>query len=143
MAASYGNPLTITDFVDVQSCPTLCDLMDCSPPGSSILGILQTRTLEWVAISFSRGFSQPGDQSRVSCLTIGFSTTEPPGKPLAGLLASHKSFRYHGKNEMGKESGEGSQVLCSGRDSPRSGTNSTMLLRFPGVACQGRQLSSF
>ena len=37
-----------------QSCPTLCDPMDCSPPGSSIHGILQTRILEWVAIPFSR-----------------------------------------------------------------------------------------
>ena len=36
-----------------QSCPTLCDLIDGSPPGSSIPGILQSRTLEWVAISFS------------------------------------------------------------------------------------------
>ena len=37
------------------SCPTLCDPMDCSPPGSSIRGILQAEVLEWVAISFSRG----------------------------------------------------------------------------------------
>ena len=37
-----------------QSCPILCDPMDCSPPGSSVHGILQTRILEWVAISFSR-----------------------------------------------------------------------------------------
>ena len=37
----------------VQSCPTLCDPMDGSPPGSSVPGILQARTLEWVAISFS------------------------------------------------------------------------------------------
>ena len=37
----------------LQSCPTLCDPMDCSPPGSSVPGILQARTLEWVAISFS------------------------------------------------------------------------------------------
>ena len=36
-----------------QSCPTLCDLIDGSPPGSSVPGILQARTLEWVAISFS------------------------------------------------------------------------------------------
>ena len=35
-----------------QSCPTLCDPIDGSPPGSSVLGILQARTLEWVAISF-------------------------------------------------------------------------------------------
>ena len=38
-----------------QLCLTLCDLMDCSPPGSSVRGILETRILEWVAISFSRG----------------------------------------------------------------------------------------
>ena len=40
---------------------------DCSPPGSSVHGILQARILEWVAISFSRGFSWPRDQTRVSC----------------------------------------------------------------------------
>ena len=40
-----------------QSCPTLCDPMDCSPPGSSVHGILQARILEWVAIPFSRGSS--------------------------------------------------------------------------------------
>jgi len=37
----------------LQSCPTLCDPIDSSPPGSSVHGILQARTLEWVAISFS------------------------------------------------------------------------------------------
>ena len=40
-----------------QSCPTFCNPMDCSPPGSSVRGILQTRTLEWVAISYSRASS--------------------------------------------------------------------------------------
>ena len=47
----------------VQSCPTLCDPMDCSPclPGSSVHGIFQARVLEWVAISFSRGSSQLRD----------------------------------------------------------------------------------
>ena len=49
-----------------QLCPTLCDTMDCSPPGSSVHGILQARILEWVAISFSRGSSQPSDQTRIS-----------------------------------------------------------------------------
>ena len=42
-----------------ESCPTLCDPMDCSLPGSSVQGILQERILEWVAIFFSRGSSQP------------------------------------------------------------------------------------
>ena len=40
---------------------TLCDLMDCSPPGSPVRGILQTRILEWVAFPFSRGSAQPRD----------------------------------------------------------------------------------
>ena len=44
-------------FLVAQSCLTLCDRMDCSPPGSSVCGIFQTRILEWVAISYSRGSS--------------------------------------------------------------------------------------
>ena len=43
---------------DAQSCPTLCDPVDCSLPGSSIHGILQARILEWVAISFSKSESE-------------------------------------------------------------------------------------
>ena len=52
----------------VPSCLTLCNSMDCSLPGSPVLGILQARILEWVAISFSRGSSQPRDQTRISCI---------------------------------------------------------------------------
>ena len=51
-----------------QSCPTLCDPVDCSPPGSTVHGILQARILEWVAISFSMGSSQPRDRTWVSLL---------------------------------------------------------------------------
>ena len=51
-----------------QSSPTLCNPVDCSPPGSSVHGILQARILEWVAISFSRGSSQPRDRTQVSCI---------------------------------------------------------------------------
>ena len=50
-----------------QSCPTLCDPMDYSLPGSSVHGILQARILEWVAISFSRRSSQPRNRTQVSC----------------------------------------------------------------------------
>ena len=49
-----------------QSCPTLCDPVDYSPPGCSLPGILQARVLEWGAISFSRGSSQPRDRTPVS-----------------------------------------------------------------------------
>ena len=52
----------------VQSCPTLCGPMDCSLPGSSLHGVLQARVLEWVAISFSRGSSQPRDRTWASCI---------------------------------------------------------------------------
>ena len=50
----------------IQLCPTLCDSMDYSLPGSSVCGILQARILEWAAIPFSRGSSQPKDQTQVS-----------------------------------------------------------------------------
>ena len=49
-----------------QSCPTLCDPIDCSLSGSSIHGIFQARVLEWIAISFSTGFSQPRNRTQVS-----------------------------------------------------------------------------
>ena len=51
-----------------QSCLTLCDPMDCSLPGSSVHGIFQARVLEWGAISFSRGSSQPRDPTWVSLI---------------------------------------------------------------------------
>ena len=50
-----------------QLCPTLCNPVDCSPPGSSVHEISQARIVEWVAISFPRGSSQPRDQTLVSC----------------------------------------------------------------------------
>ena len=52
--------------------------MNCSLPGSSVLGILQARILEWVAMFFSRGLSQSRNWNFVSCLASGFFTTEPP-----------------------------------------------------------------
>ena len=55
-------------------CPVLCHPVDCSPPGSSAHGILQARTLEWVAILFSRRSSQPRDQTQVSLIAGRFST---------------------------------------------------------------------
>ena len=52
-----------------KSCLTLCDPVDCSPPGSSVHGIFQARILEWIAIAFSRGSSQPRDRTQVSCVS--------------------------------------------------------------------------
>ena len=53
----------------LQSCPTLCDSMDCSPPGSSVLGILQARILQWVVMPFSRGSSWAWDRTHISCVS--------------------------------------------------------------------------
>ena len=64
-----------------QSCPTLCDPVECSLQGSSFRGIFQARILEWVAISFSRGSSQPRDRTWVSRFAGRFFTNEPLGKP--------------------------------------------------------------
>ena len=57
-----------------QSCPALCSPVDCSPPGSPVPGILQTRILEWVAILFSRGSFWPKDRIQVSCIAGRFFT---------------------------------------------------------------------
>ena len=66
-----------------QSCPALCGPTDCSPPGSSVHGIFQARILEWAAISFSRGSSQPGDWTQVSCTAGRFFTDGATRKALS------------------------------------------------------------
>ena len=66
--------------VCAQSRLTVCDSVDCSPPGSSVHGILWARILEWVATPFSRGSSQPQDPTTSPAL-VG---PEPAGKPQAG-----------------------------------------------------------
>ena len=68
----------------LQSCLTLWDPMECSPPGSSVHGISQARILEWVAMPSSRGSSQPRDRTHISCSSCiagGFFTAKSPGKP--------------------------------------------------------------
>ena len=68
-----------------KSCPTLCDPIDCSPPGSSVHEISHARILEWLAISYSGGLPDPGIEtmSLASPSLAGrFFTTVPRGKPL-------------------------------------------------------------
>ena len=72
-----------------QSCPTLCNPMDGSPPGSSVHGILQARILKWIAIPFSRRSSQPRDQTRVSCIAGRFFyCLSHQGSPFSAWLNS-------------------------------------------------------
>ena len=68
----------------LQLCPTLCDPMDCSLPGSSVYGIIQGRILEWATVPFSRVSFPLRDRTHVFCgshIVGGFSTAESPGKP--------------------------------------------------------------
>ena len=74
---------------------TLHDPVGCSPPGSSIHGIFQARVLEWAAIAFSRGSSQPRDRTRVSCIAGRYlptcATREVYTVAQKGLLFSNSS----------------------------------------------------
>ena len=77
-----------------QSCLTLCDPMDSSPPGSSVHGIVQARILEWVAFSLSRGSSWPRDQTCISCAAGRFFTSKPPGKVIINIMYIIKLINF-------------------------------------------------
>ena len=73
----------------LQSCPILCDPIDSSPPGSSVLGILQARILEWVAISFSNAWKwkvKGKSLSRVRLLVTPWTTAYLPGSSIHGIF---------------------------------------------------------
>ena len=74
--------LRVNEVLVAQSCPTLCNPMSCSQPGSSVHGISQARILEWVAISFSKRSSWPRDWTQVSYIAGRFfliwATREAP-----------------------------------------------------------------
>ena len=72
----------------LQSCLTLCDPVDCCPPGPSVHGILQARILEWVAMLFSRGSSWPRDWTHISYVSLPLA---PPGKP----WLEHSTLLFH------------------------------------------------
>ena len=82
----FSTPLTLaTAAKSFQSCPTLCDPTDSSPPDSSVLGILQARILEWVVISFSNACMHA--KSLQSCLTVGDPMdSSPPGSSVHRIL---------------------------------------------------------
>ena len=84
-SAKMRNMVKVKMLVD-QSCPTLCDLMDCRLPGSSVHRILQARTLEWIAISFSGGSSWPRDRTLVSFLAGRFFTVWATREALWGKI---------------------------------------------------------
>ena len=82
--------LTAVWCVYAQLCLTLCDPMDCSPPGSSVLGIFQARILEWVAISYSRLiFLTQGSNLSLLCFLHWQADSlplAPLGKPIIAMI---------------------------------------------------------
>ena len=91
----------------LQSCPTVCDSSDCSPPGFSVHGALQARMLEWVAKPFSRESSRPRVRTSVSCsscIVSRFFTPEPLGSHMHHTCPrrSTETFKWgHYKDTQG------------------------------------------
>ena len=85
---------------------TACNPVDCSPPGSSVHGILQARILEWVAISFSGDLLNPGIEPRSPTLQADALTSAPPGEPLNKRINGGKEARL---KEEGVGGGRGGQ----------------------------------
>ena len=109
----------------LQSCPTLCDPVDGSPPGSPVPGILQARTLEWVAIFFSSSSSPPRDWTQVSsifCTCRQILYHQPPEKVKVKSVMSD-SLQPHGLqparpvlpwDSPGQNTGVGQHALLQG-----------------------------
>ena len=70
----------------IQSCPTLCDFMDCRLPGSSIHGILQARVLEWVPCPSPGDLPDPGTEPMSPTLYADALPSKPPGKFFKGIF---------------------------------------------------------
>ena len=85
----------------VQSCPTPCNPTDCSPPGSSVYGILQARILEWVAISFSRRSSWPTGIEPVSLMSPALAGSSLPPAPV-GKPRKYCIHFTNNRNETGE-----------------------------------------
>ena len=82
---------------------TLCDPMNCSRPGSSVLGISQARILEWVAMPSSRGSSLTSDQTQVSCIAGYFSTwttRKAPGESISYLLSRWPELSFQSLSNL-------------------------------------------
>ena len=94
---SHNQPIILNLVLGVKwsevapSCPTLCDPMDCSLPGSSVHGVSQARTLEWVAICFSGGSSRTRDRTQVSCTAGRHFTVWANREPKHNTM--NKTFR--------------------------------------------------
>ena len=123
-----------------QSCLTLCHLVDCSPPGSSVHGILEARILEWVAISFPRGSSQPRDRTQVSRIAgrrFNLWATREECNEIKRVLNGNLS------SDPSTENKPTAQLLRGTKDgwSPPDGVGPGM--KWPGVRVGSPRLPSF
>ena len=92
---SFMHSIMFVLCLATQSCPTLCDPMNCSLPGSSDHGILQAIILEWIAISFSRGPSQPRDRTQVFHITgIFFTVWATREAPWTNILCPYCTLHW-------------------------------------------------
>ena len=118
--------ITNNKLLIVQSCPTLCNPMDWSLPGSSVHGIFQARILKRVVIPFSRGSFQPRDQTRVSCIAGRFFTTWATRK-------NHQTNKDLWKShQMSKKKNHVILFLTKSRLSRIAHTNEKMTYRVTG-----------
>ena len=104
------NPMLVT-----QSCPTLCDPIVCSPPGSSVHEILQARIQEWVVISFSRGSSWPRDWTWVYCIAGRHSTHWASREAPKDMLITQKLKE---NTSFGSQGGMGEGLWCNLKQFP-------------------------
>ena len=118
-SCSFSTPLSTLQLVVVmlltQSCLTLCDPTDCSPPDSSVHGILQERILKWVAMPSSRGSSRPRDGTRVSChscIAGGLFTTSATWEALFPSFFLFLKFTCSGHSGFYLESQLPSSFSC-------------------------------
>ena len=96
-----------------ESCPTLCSPMDCSPPGSSVYRILQAGTLRWVAISFSKGSSQPGGRTQVSCIAGRLFTVWATKEAHIHIMNIQIMLLSDIENELDNKSGDLMGSMCA------------------------------
>ena len=99
----------------VQLCPTFCDPMDCSLPGSSVHGILQARILEWIATPSSRGSSQHRGGTQVSLIAGGFFTIWATREAHPGIYLAHIKAGGGGGDGADEEDWEKEAWLIGGK----------------------------
>ena len=109
---TYNMCVVLSVYLVVQCFPTLCDPMDCAPD-SFIHGIFQARILEWVAITFSRGSSQPRDWTLVSCITRRFFTVSAVAQLVRIRLQCRRTqvWSLGGEDALEKEMANHSNIL--------------------------------